>query len=98
MLEGYPSTVNDSVAAAAASRAAAAVVGESAVIEPIPTAASEDFACMLAERPGAYLWVGAAEHDSAEHDSPTCESAESGAAGAQVVEVGWSQCYHSMGV
>jgi metal-dependent amidase/aminoacylase/carboxypeptidase family protein len=37
---------------------AAAVVGAANVVEPKPTVASEDFAYMLRERPGCYMWLG----------------------------------------
>jgi amidohydrolase len=53
----YPSTIND-VASAERMRAAAASIGL-AVTDAEPSMASEDFAFMLEERPGAYLWLGA---------------------------------------
>jgi amidohydrolase len=57
---GYPATINDAEAAAFAARVAGEVVGSDNVD---PQAGremgAEDFAYMLQERPGAYLFVGA---------------------------------------
>jgi len=54
----YPATIN-SAAEAAAARAVAAEMGlETANVAP--SMASEDFAFMLNEVPGAYIWLGAA--------------------------------------
>jgi hippurate hydrolase len=53
----YPATVNTAEEAALALRAAAAA-GLQASEAPRPAFASEDFAFMLRERPGAYLWLG----------------------------------------
>lgn len=54
----YPATINSAVEAAAA-RAVAAEMGlETANVAP--SMASEDFAFMLNEVPGAYIWLGAA--------------------------------------
>ena len=39
-------------------RIGAEVVGERNVVDPKPTVASEDFACMLQEVPGCYIWLG----------------------------------------
>lgn len=57
----YPATINDDVAARDA-LAIAATVG-TAVHAPDPAFTSEDFAFMLQERPGAYLWLGQASVD-----------------------------------
>jgi hippurate hydrolase len=55
----YPATVNDPDAAARAARAAALVFGEEAILHtPRPSMGSEDFAFMLRERPGCYVWLG----------------------------------------
>jgi amidohydrolase len=56
---GYPVTVNAPDATELALRAASAVV-EAAQIhrEPTPSMGSEDFAFMLKERPGCYIWIG----------------------------------------
>jgi hippurate hydrolase len=55
----YPATINDSEATGHAARAAALVVGEASVeTDPRPSMGSEDFAFMLRERPGCYVWLG----------------------------------------
>jgi hippurate hydrolase len=53
----YPATINDAEAAEAA-LAAARVVAADVAVAPEPAFTSEDFAFMLRERPGAYLWLG----------------------------------------
>jgi len=53
----YPATVNTSAEAALA-LAAAQDAGLDAAEAPAPAFTSEDFAFMLRERPGAYLWLG----------------------------------------
>ena len=58
LFECYPATVNDAGAASRARAIAQRVVGEANVVEPKPTVASEDFACMLQAKPGCYLWLG----------------------------------------
>lgn len=56
---GYPPTVNDRAEAERAAQAAAMVVGEQAVRRDLPPCmGAEDFAFMLQERPGAYVWLG----------------------------------------
>lgn len=56
---GYPVTENNVDAAATIRRAAIAAVGESKVQWGCnPSMASEDFAFMLNECPGAYVWLG----------------------------------------
>ena len=54
----YPATINTAPEAALA-RAEGAALGLVAV-DPGPSMASEDFAFMLGEKPGAYIWLGAA--------------------------------------
>jgi hippurate hydrolase len=55
----YPPMVNTEKQVAKAQIAAAATVGESNVINnPESSMASEDFAYMLQEKPGAYVWMG----------------------------------------
>lgn len=55
----YPATVNDPEATGRARRAAALVVGEAGLeTDPTPSMGSEDFAFMLRERPGCYVWLG----------------------------------------
>jgi hippurate hydrolase len=53
----YPATVNDADAVQLALHAAE-VAGLKASVAPRPAFTSEDFAFMLRERPGAYLWLG----------------------------------------
>ena len=57
--EGYPPTINTAAEAARCAEAAAALVGAPNVRrnEP-PSMGAEDFAYMLAARPGAYLFLG----------------------------------------
>lgn len=53
----YPATINSAPEAALA-RAQGAAMGLG-LADPGPSMASEDFAFMLGERPGAYIWLGA---------------------------------------
>lgn len=56
---GYPVTFNSEAETALALQAAIAVVGEPCVNQnPTPSMGSEDFAFMLQEKPGCYLWIG----------------------------------------
>lgn len=56
---GYPVTFNAEAETAIALKAAQAVVGENCVDQqPIPSMGSEDFAFMLQEKPGCYIWIG----------------------------------------
>ena len=56
---GYPVTFNTEAETAIALKAAQAVVGEDCVNQqPLPSMGSEDFAFMLQEKPGCYLWIG----------------------------------------
>ncbi|NOT12837.1 MAG: amidohydrolase [Methylococcaceae bacterium] len=56
---GYPVTLNAETATALALKAAIAVVGQECVdLQPIPSMGSEDFAFMLQEKPGCYIWIG----------------------------------------
>ena len=56
---GYPVTLNNTEATAKALEAAVAVAGREQVdTEPTPCMGSEDFAFMLQEKPGCYLWLG----------------------------------------
>ncbi len=55
----YPATVNCEAEAEIAARAAAEVAGPAKVDrDPTPCMGAEDFAFMLGERPGAYMWIG----------------------------------------
>jgi amidohydrolase len=53
----YPATINSAADATLALEAAAAA-GLQASVAPRPAFTSEDFAFLLRERPGAYLWLG----------------------------------------
>ncbi len=56
---GYPVTVNSQKATEIAIKAATAVVGSECVdLQPTPSMGSEDFAFMLQEKPGCYVWLG----------------------------------------
>jgi amidohydrolase len=56
---GYPVTFNNEAETAIALKAAQAVAGEDCVNQqPVPSMGSEDFAFMLQEKPGCYLWIG----------------------------------------
>lgn len=56
---GYPPTVNDPEKALLAAEVAKSVVGESNIdTDTKPIFPAEDFAYMLKERPGAYLFIG----------------------------------------
>ena len=55
----YPPTINDAAETERAAAAAAAVVGADNVErDPRPSMGAEDFAFMLNEVPGAYVWLG----------------------------------------
>ncbi|MCX7085994.1 MAG: M20 family metallopeptidase [Methylococcales bacterium] len=56
---GYPVTFNTETETAIALQAARAIAGTEGVnTNPTPSMGSEDFAFMLQERPGCYLWIG----------------------------------------
>ena len=56
---GYPVTMNNTKETQIAAQAAAAVAGENHVdLNPTPSMGSEDFAYMLQEKPGCYIWIG----------------------------------------
>lgn len=56
---GYPVTINSLEETASAIRAAVAVAGKDCVdTSPIPSMGAEDFAFMLAQKPGCYIWIG----------------------------------------
>jgi hippurate hydrolase len=59
IVEGYPATINSPHEARLGADAAAEIVGEMRVDrDPSPCMGSEDFAFMLNERPGGYIWMG----------------------------------------
>ncbi len=56
----YPATINSETETKRAAQAAAAIVGDANVdTDPTPEMGSEDFAFMLQEKPGCYVWLGA---------------------------------------
>jgi amidohydrolase len=56
---GYPVTFNSEAETAMALKAAIAVAGNACVNQqPAPCMGSEDFAFMLQEKPGCYIWIG----------------------------------------
>jgi amidohydrolase len=56
---GYPVTFNSDAESTLALQAATAVVGTDSVhTNPTPSMGSEDFAFMLQEKPGCYIWIG----------------------------------------
>jgi hippurate hydrolase len=66
--EGYPATVNSEAETAYAAKVARSVVGDAQVNAAFPkVAGSEDFAYMLEERPGAYLFLSAGEGAGLHH-------------------------------
>ncbi|UJP04935.1 MAG: M20 family metallopeptidase [Nitrosomonas sp.] len=61
---GYPVTVNSPAETASAIRAAIAVAGEHGVnTAPVPSLGAEDFAFMLQQKPGCYIWIGNGSSD-----------------------------------
>ncbi len=55
----YPPTINEANATKAAARAAADVAGDDRIVtNPTPSMGAEDFAFMLNEKPGCYVWLG----------------------------------------
>ncbi|MDD5577993.1 MAG: M20 family metallopeptidase [Methylobacter sp.] len=56
---GYPVTFNTETETGMALKAAIAVAGEGGInTQPVPCLGSEDFAFMLQEKPGCYIWIG----------------------------------------
>ncbi|MBM3538591.1 MAG: amidohydrolase [Alphaproteobacteria bacterium] len=61
----YPPTINTPEATEIAARVASDVVGESQVERnPTPTMGAEDFAFMLEQKPGCYVWIGNGPSDN----------------------------------
>lgn len=59
-MRGYPPTANSPLETDIAVAAARSIAGSEGVqVGVLPSMASEDFAFMLQERPGAYIWLGA---------------------------------------
>jgi hippurate hydrolase len=56
---GYPPTINDAAQALFCREVAAQLVGAGNVLTDLqPTMGAEDFAFMLREKPGCYVWIG----------------------------------------
>ena len=56
---GYPATVNHAAEAERAAQVMETVIGEDNVDRDVePSLGGEDFAYMLEEKPGAYIWIG----------------------------------------
>ena len=65
MSPGYPATVNTAREAALGADVAAEIVGEAQVDRaPAPSMAAEDFAFILRQRPGSYIWLGTGVPDA----------------------------------
>ena len=76
-LRNYPPTINHAKEAMLAADVAAEIVGESMVQRHVePTMGAEDFAYMLQEKPGAYIFLGngdtSGSHRSAGHGLGPC--------------------------
>ena len=74
-VRNYPPTINDPEQTAFAVSVMQDIVGEENVIVPIePTMGSEDFAFMLLERPGCYVFIGNGDgsHRDAGHGLGPC--------------------------
>jgi len=66
---GNPAVINDPQVAALARRAAARVVGEERVKEPVPTMGGEDMAVYFERAPGCFVFVGSANAEKGlDHD------------------------------
>lgn len=71
LAQRLPPILNTPEETALAARAAVDVVGEVGVrANPRPSMGAEDFAFLLAERPGAYIWLGAEKAGGAGLHSP----------------------------
>ena len=62
-VRNYPPTINDPAQAAFAREVFKEVVGADHVVDQEPTMGAEDFAYMLMEKPGAYVFLGNGEGD-----------------------------------
>lgn len=69
----YPPTINSVEETAIAARTAADVAGEDSVDhDPTPSMGAEDFAFLLREKPGAYIWIGNGEGSGDEVGGDAC--------------------------
>lgn len=68
--DGYPPVVNDAAMTELARGTVAEMFGADAIMDFEPMMGAEDFALMLREAPGAFMWVGAALEQPREHHHP----------------------------
>jgi len=73
-VRNYPPTINDATQAAFAKRVFTAAFGEANVGDQEPTMGAEDFAYMLMEKPGAYIFLGngTGDHRDIGHGGGPC--------------------------
>lgn len=74
---GYPPVVNDERMTEIARSAIIKEIGADAVVPDPRMMGAEDFALMLREVPGAFIWLGAALADAREHHHPRFDVDES---------------------
>jgi amidohydrolase len=68
--DGYPPVVNDVAMTDLAHGTIAQIFGTDAIVDFEPMMGAEDFALMLREAPGAFIWLGAALDKPREHHHP----------------------------
>jgi amidohydrolase len=68
--DGYPPVVNDQAKTEIARAAIAGSIGAQHIVPVEPIMGAEDFALMLGEAPGAFIWLGAALPKAREHHHP----------------------------
>ncbi len=73
-VRNYPPTINSAAEAAFAREVMQGIVGEDRVLVQEPTMGAEDFAYMLMERPGCYVFIGNGdgEHRDVGHGEGPC--------------------------
>ena len=73
-VRNYPPTINDATQAAVAKRVFTAAFGAANVGDQEPTMGAEDFAYMLMEKPGAYIFLGngTGDHRDIGHGGGPC--------------------------
>lgn len=60
----YPPTINDEAAAQFCTHVLEDIVGTDNIVQPVePSMGAEDFAFMLHEKPGCYVWIGNGQGD-----------------------------------
>jgi IAA-amino acid hydrolase len=68
--DGYPPVINDVAMSDLAHGTIAQIFGTDAIADFEPMMGAEDFALMLREAPGAFMWLGAALEQPREHHHP----------------------------